>query len=181
MRASIKTRTPRDFRDRRGELRNQIGLFKNRRGTSFLKSWACSETTGQSSFPDLSALVTCNLYTQWSSELEEVSSKLEEASSEIREAFAFLDVSASVTCTLTFAEITGSLSKRRFQISKRHLLFQTCQRLSHTHSALWKSRAVCRSADSRYRRGTCFSKRVSAYHMRTQPCGNYGQSIEDFL
>ncbi|KAM2932521.1 hypothetical protein FF1_040583 [Malus domestica] len=63
-------------------------------------------------------------------------SEIEEASSEIGEAFAFPDVSASVTCRLSFAEITGNLSKRRFQISKRHLLFQTCQRLSHAHSAL---------------------------------------------
>ncbi|KAM1764440.1 hypothetical protein ACFX11_003692 [Malus domestica] len=171
----------RDFRDRRGELKdrrdeliNQRGQFKNRRGASFLKSWACSETTGQSSFPDLSALVTCNLCTRRSSELEEASSEIEEAS-------AFPDVLASVTCTLSFVEITGSLSKRRFQISKRHLLFQTCQRLSHAHSALRKSRVVCRSADSRYRRGICFSKRVSACHMHTQPCENYGQSVEDFL
>ncbi|KAM2876382.1 hypothetical protein COP2_019386 [Malus domestica] len=86
---------------------------------------------------NLSALVTCNLCTRRSSELEE-------ASSEIGEASAFPDVSASVTCTLDFVEITGSLSKRRFQISKRHLLFQTCQRLSHAHSALQKLRAICR-------------------------------------
>ncbi|KAM2122519.1 hypothetical protein ACFX1Q_020184 [Malus domestica] len=72
-------------------------------------------------------------------------------------------------------------SKRQAQKSERHLLFQTCQRLSHAHSTLRKSQAVCRSADFRYRRGTCFSRRVSACHMHTQPCRNYGQSIEDFL
>ncbi|KAM1450700.1 hypothetical protein ACFX2I_037916 [Malus domestica] len=71
---------------------------------------------GPSSFPDLSTLVTCNLYTRRSSELEE-------ASSEIGEPSAFPDVSTSVTCTLSFTEITGSLSKRRFQILKRHLLY----------------------------------------------------------
>ncbi|KAM1986656.1 hypothetical protein ACFX15_034018 [Malus domestica] len=49
---------------------------------------------------------------------------------------AFPDVSVSVTCRVSFAEITGSLLKRRFQISKRHLFFQTCQRPSHAHSAL---------------------------------------------
>ncbi|KAM1027621.1 hypothetical protein FF1_040330 [Malus domestica] len=136
---------------------------------------------GQSFFPDLSALVTCNLCTRWSLELEEASSKLEEASSEIREASVFPDVSASVTCTLSFVEIMGNLLKRQFQISERHLLFQTCQRLSHAHSALRKSQAVCRSADSRYRRGFFFSRCVSAYHMHTQPCENYGQSVEDFL
>ncbi|KAM1610868.1 hypothetical protein FF2_022673 [Malus domestica] len=91
---------------------------------------------GQSSFPDLCALVTCNLCTRRSPELEEARSEIEEAS-------AFPDVSASVTCTLSFAEIMCSLLKRRFQISKRHLLFQTCQRLSHAHSALQKLRAIC--------------------------------------
>ncbi|KAM1885126.1 hypothetical protein TB2_037375 [Malus domestica] len=99
---------------------------------------------------------------------------------DIGEASAFLDVSASVTCRVSFAEITGSLSKRRFQISERHLLFQTCQHLSHAESALRKSRAVYRSTDSRYRRGTCFSRHVSACHMHTQPCRNYGQSVKDF-
>ncbi|KAM2526353.1 hypothetical protein TB1_023758 [Malus domestica] len=72
-------------------------------------------------------------------------------------------------------------SKRQAQKSERHLLFQTCQHLSNAESTLQKSRAVCRSADSRYRRGTCFSRRVSACHMHIQPCGNYGQSIEDLL
>ncbi|KAM1728753.1 hypothetical protein ACFX12_019224 [Malus domestica] len=71
---------------------------------------------GQSSFPDLSALVTCNLCTRRSSELEE-------ASSEFGETSVFPDVSAPVTYTFSFAEITGNLSKRRFQISKRHHLY----------------------------------------------------------
>ncbi|KAM1601294.1 hypothetical protein ACFXTN_023631 [Malus domestica] len=79
----------------------------------------------------------------------------------------FPDVSASVTYIVNFAKITGSLSKRRFQISEKHLLFQTCQRLSHAESALRKSQVVCQSADSRYRRGICFSKRVNACHMHT--------------
>ncbi|KAM1980325.1 hypothetical protein ACFX15_036955 [Malus domestica] len=59
-----------------------------------------------------------------------------------------------------------------------HLLFQTCQHLSHAHSALQKSRAVYRSADSRYRRGTCFSRCVSACHIHTQLCGNHRQFVE---
>ncbi|KAM1405596.1 hypothetical protein ACFX2F_000416 [Malus domestica] len=63
---------------------------------------------------------------------------------DIGEASAFPDVSASIICRVSFAEITDSLSKRRFQISKRHLLFQMCQRLSHAHSALRKLRAICR-------------------------------------
>ncbi|KAM1985521.1 hypothetical protein ACFX16_013682 [Malus domestica] len=78
---------------------------------------------GQSSFPDLSALVTCNLCTRRSSELEEASLELKLASSEIGEASAFPDVSAPITYTLSFAKITDSLSKRRFQISKRHQLY----------------------------------------------------------
>ncbi|KAM1778991.1 hypothetical protein COP1_040394 [Malus domestica] len=69
-------------------------------------------------------------------------------------------------------------SKRQVQKLKRHLLFQTCQHLSHAELALRKSRVVCRSADSRYRRGTCFSKRVSACHMHTQPYENHGQFVE---
>ncbi|KAM1193088.1 hypothetical protein ACFX2G_013614 [Malus domestica] len=100
---------------------------------------------------------------------------------DIGEASAFPDVSASFTCRVSFAEIMGSLSKRRFQILERHLFFQTCQHLSHAESALRKSRVICRSTDSRYRRGTCFSRRASACHMHTQPCQNYGQSVEDLL
>ncbi|KAM2091889.1 hypothetical protein ACFX1T_030317 [Malus domestica] len=44
-------------------------------------------------------------------------SKIEEAIPDIGEAYAFADVSTSVTCRVSFAEITGSLSKRRFQPS----------------------------------------------------------------
>ncbi|KAM1728939.1 hypothetical protein ACFX1T_019290 [Malus domestica] len=58
-------------------------------------------------------------------------------------------------------------SKRQAQKSERHLFFQTCQHLSHAESALQKSRAVCRNADSRYRRSICFSRHVSTYHMQT--------------
>ncbi|KAM1359960.1 hypothetical protein ACFX2F_046869 [Malus domestica] len=137
MRTSIKISTRWDFRDRRGELRNQRGQLKNQRGASFLKSWACSETT-----PNLLFQI-CPHLSHATSALDGIS-KIEEASSKIGEASIFPDVSASVTCRVSFAEITGSLSKRRFQISKRHLLFQTCQRLSHAHSALQKLRAICR-------------------------------------
>ncbi|KAM1556673.1 hypothetical protein ACFX15_039629 [Malus domestica] len=37
--------------------------------------------------------------------------------------FAFLDMSAPITCKLSFAEIKGNLSKRRSQISKRRQSF----------------------------------------------------------
>ncbi|KAM2182197.1 hypothetical protein ACFXTH_032772 [Malus domestica] len=44
-------------------------------------------------------------------------SEIEEAIPDIGEASAFADVSTSVTCRVSFAKITGSLSKRRFQPS----------------------------------------------------------------
>ncbi|KAM2549912.1 hypothetical protein TB1_014225 [Malus domestica] len=69
-------------------------------------------------------------------------------------------------------------SKRQARKSERHLFFQMCQHLSHAESALRKSRAVCRSADSRYRKGICFSRRVSICHMQSQLCGNHGQFVE---
>ncbi|KAM1392516.1 hypothetical protein ACFX2I_020084 [Malus domestica] len=96
----------------------------------------------------------------------------------IEEAPAFPDLLAPVTRKLSFAEITGNLSKRRSQKSKRPLLFQTCQHLSHANSALQKLRAICRSADLRNRRGACFSRLVSTCHMQTQLSENYGQFVE---
>ena len=129
MRASIKTSTRRDFRDRRGELRNRRGQLKNQRGASFLKSWACLETTA-------------NLLFQTCQHLSHAESALRKSRAVCRSAFS--DVSASVTCRVSFAEITGSLSKRRFQILKSHLLFQTCQRFSHVQSTLRKLQANCR-------------------------------------
>ncbi|KAM1616702.1 hypothetical protein ACFX2K_025782 [Malus domestica] len=68
--------------------------------------------------------------------------------------------------------------KRKAQKSERHLLFQTCQHLSHAESALQKSRAVCRSADSKYRRGICFSKHVSICHMQSQLYENHEQFVK---
>ncbi|KAM2720533.1 hypothetical protein EV2_041718 [Malus domestica] len=133
---SIKISTRRDFRDRRGELRNRRGQLKNRRGASFLKIWACSETTTNLLFQ------ICPHLSHAPSALDGIS-EIEEASSDIGEASAFPDVSASVTCRVSFAEITGSLSKCRVQIFKRHLLFQTCQHLSHAHSALRKLWVIC--------------------------------------
>ncbi|KAM1560920.1 hypothetical protein ACFXTI_003860 [Malus domestica] len=105
MHTSIKISTRRDFRDRRGELRNRRGQLKNRRGVSCLKSWACSETTANLLFQ------ICPHLSHATSTLDGIL-EIEEASSDIREASAFPDVSASVTCRVSFAEITGSLSKR---------------------------------------------------------------------
>ncbi|KAM2867550.1 hypothetical protein COP2_023458 [Malus domestica] len=100
---------------------------------------------GQSSFPDVYALVTCNLCTRRSPKLEKASSELEEASSEIREAFAFPDVLTPVTYTLSFAKIKGSFSKRRFQISKRHQLYPNVTR---------RKRAISQHLVSIFRSGT---------------------------
>ncbi|KAM1996744.1 hypothetical protein ACFX15_029662 [Malus domestica] len=107
------------FHRSKRRLRNRRGQLKNRRGASFLKSWACSETTTNLHFQ------ICLHLSHATSALDGIS-EIKEASSDIEEASAFPDMSASITCRVSFAEITGSLSKRRFQISKRHLLFQTC-------------------------------------------------------
>ncbi|KAM1524532.1 hypothetical protein ACFX10_009121 [Malus domestica] len=106
-----------ELRTRRGKLRNQRGICFSRH------------------------VSICHMHTRF---CENHGQFVEAPISDIKEASAFPDMSASVTCTLGFVEITGSLSKRRFQISKRHLLFQTCQHLSHAHSTLRKSRAICR-------------------------------------
>ncbi|KAM1603260.1 hypothetical protein ACFX1Z_029882 [Malus domestica] len=167
LRTSIKISTRWDFRDRRGELRNRRGQLKNQRGASFLKSWACLETMANLLFQ------ICLHLSHATSALNGIS-EIEKAIPDIGEASAFPDVSASVTCKVSFAKITGSLSKRRFQpsifrdvstsvtcrvsftkitgslskrrfhISKRHSLFQTCQHQPHAHSALRKLWAICR-------------------------------------
>ena len=105
LRTSIKISTRWDFRYQRGELRNRRGQLKNQRGASFLKSWACSETTTNLLFQ------ICPHLSHATSALDGIL-EIEEASSDIGEAFAFPNVSASVTCRVSFAEITGSLSKR---------------------------------------------------------------------
>ncbi|KAM2138376.1 hypothetical protein ACFX1Q_010433 [Malus domestica] len=152
LRTSIKISTRRDFRDRRGELRNRRGQLKNQIGASFLKSWACSETTTNLLFqicPHLSHATSaldgfrdrrgklryrrgicfsrrisiCHMQSQL---CENHGQFVEALIPDIGKASAFPDMSASVTCSVSFAEITGSLSKCRFQILERHLLFQTC-------------------------------------------------------
>ncbi|KAM2471713.1 hypothetical protein ACFX1W_046950 [Malus domestica] len=124
---------------------------------------------GKSSFPDLSALVTYNLCTRRDF-------RDRRGNSRYREASAFLDVSASVTCRVSFAEITGSLSKCRFQPSAfPDVLTSITCRVSFAEIT-----GSLSNADSRYRRGTCFSRRVSACHMHTQLYGNHGQSVDDF-
>ncbi|KAM1206268.1 hypothetical protein PS1_006949 [Malus domestica] len=118
---SIKISTRWNFRDRRGELRNRRGAFKNQRGASFLKSWACSETTANllfQIFPHLSHATSA---------LDGIS-EIEEVIPDIGKTSAFPDVSTSVTCRVSFAKITGSLSKhfsRRVNIC--HMQSQLCR------------------------------------------------------
>ncbi|KAM1282134.1 hypothetical protein ACFX2H_022532 [Malus domestica] len=109
---SIKISTRWDFRGRRGELRNRRSQFKDRRGASFLKSWACSQTTD----------------------------------SRYRRVSAFSASSAPVTRKLSFAKITGSLSKRQFQPSVSFSLVSTChmqRKLCENHAQsvenFWRS------------------------------------------
>ncbi|KAM2670727.1 hypothetical protein EV1_006626 [Malus domestica] len=111
------------LKTRRGELRTRRGKLRNRRSICFSRR-----------------VSMCHMHTQL---CENHGQFVEALIPDIEEAFAFPDVSVPVTCTVSFAEITGSLSKRRFQISKRHLLFQTCQHLSHAQSALRKLRVIC--------------------------------------
>ncbi|KAM1040891.1 hypothetical protein ACFX2C_030125 [Malus domestica] len=123
--------------------------------------------------------------------MKEASSEIEKANSKIEEALDFskAGLAQKPRANLLFqicphlSHATSALdgaqnSKRQAQKLERHLLFQTCHHLSHAHSALQKSRAVYRSADSRYRRGTCFSRRVSACHIHTQFCKNHGQFVK---
>ncbi|KAM2611873.1 hypothetical protein TB2_031921 [Malus domestica] len=158
LRIFIKISTRWDFRDRRGELRNRRGKLKNQRGASFLKSWACSETTTNLLFqicPHLSHATTA---------LDGIS-EIEEAIPYNGEASAFPDVSASVTCRVRFAEITGSLSKRQFQPSAFPDVSTsvTC-RVSFTEITGSLSK--------------CFFRHVNVCHMQSQLCRNHGQFVK---
>ncbi|KAM1833483.1 hypothetical protein ACFX13_023303 [Malus domestica] len=111
--------------------------FRNRRGACFLKSWAAQKPRAglrNRRGPCFSKRVsTCHMHTQLSADLRyrrgtcfsrRVSTYhmhtqlcgnheqfVEAPISDIEYAPAFPDVSAPVTCTLSFAEITGNLSK----------------------------------------------------------------------
>ncbi|KAM2178171.1 hypothetical protein FF2_031290 [Malus domestica] len=93
-----------------------------------------------------------NLPFQTCPHLSHATSTLDEAQKSERH-LAFPDALAPVTRKLSLAEITGNLLKRQSQISKRRQSFQPRQHPSRANSALQKSRAICRSADPRYRRG----------------------------
>ncbi|KAM1777194.1 hypothetical protein ACFX15_042980 [Malus domestica] len=91
--------------------------------------------------------------------------------SDIEEASAFPDVSASVTCRVSFAEITGSLSKwfsRRVSIC--HMQSQLCRNhVQFVEAPILDIEEALVFPD------------VSAPVTCTQPCENYGQSVEDLL
>ncbi|KAM1599421.1 hypothetical protein ACFX1S_024001 [Malus domestica] len=103
LQTSIKISTRWDFRYRRGNSRYRRGQLKKSKRRSLSQKLSLLRNHGPSFVPDLSVLVTCNLCTRRSSDLEE-------ASSEIGEESAFPDVSTSVTCRVYFTEITGNLS-----------------------------------------------------------------------
>ncbi|KAM1056467.1 hypothetical protein ACFX13_030614 [Malus domestica] len=127
-------------------LEVQEGSFHKRKFKCALKRTACLYKK--------SALDEISEIEEASSEFEEAIQKSKRQAQKSEKHLAFPDASAPVTRKLSFAEITGNLSKRRSQISKRSiLLFQTRRHPSHANSALRKSRAICRSADPRYRRG----------------------------
>ncbi|KAM0971470.1 hypothetical protein ACFX2I_019276 [Malus domestica] len=89
---------------------------KNQRGASFLKSWACSETMANLLFQ------ICPHLSHATSALDGIS-EIEEAIPDIERHLLFQTCQHLSHVEVSFAEITGSLSKRRFQISKRHLIF----------------------------------------------------------
>ncbi|KAM2708175.1 hypothetical protein EV2_046008 [Malus domestica] len=93
-----------------------------------------------------------NLHFQTCPHLSHATSTLDEAQKSERH-LAFPNALAPVTPKLNFAEITGNLLKRQSQISKMRQSFQPRQHPSRVNSALRKSRAICRSADPKYRRG----------------------------
>ncbi|KAM1168149.1 hypothetical protein EV2_030873 [Malus domestica] len=94
--------------------------FRNRRGVCFLKSWAAQRPRGPiSEIEEVFAFSKAGLLKdhegrsqKWKRRL--LSQKLgcsETTRAEIEEAPAFSALSALITCTLSFAEITGNLSK----------------------------------------------------------------------
>ncbi|KAM1484542.1 hypothetical protein ACFXTO_036588 [Malus domestica] len=106
MPAPIKIYTRQSFRNRRG------ACSENRRGVCFLKSWAAQRPRG--------------------------------SISEIEEAFAFSKAWAAQRPRRPISEIEEAIAFSKAgllrdhedgsQKSKRHLLFQPCQHLSHAHS-----------------------------------------------
>ncbi|KAM1475520.1 hypothetical protein ACFX2I_031400 [Malus domestica] len=76
-------------------------------------------------------------------EIEEASLEFEEAiqkskrqAQKSKKHLAFPDASTPVTRKLSFAEITGNLSKRRSQISKRRMSFSASSNTCHMHTQL---------------------------------------------
>ncbi|KAM1848768.1 hypothetical protein ACFX14_012862 [Malus domestica] len=80
-----------ELRTRRGKIRTQRGKLRNRRAICFSR-----------------CVSICHMHAQL---CENHGQFVEAPIPEIGEPSAFPDMLASVTCTLSFAEITGNLSK----------------------------------------------------------------------
>ncbi|KAM1019297.1 hypothetical protein ACFX2C_040820 [Malus domestica] len=79
--------------------------------------------------------------------------KLKRQAQKSEKHLAFPDALAPVTHKLSFAEITGNLLKRQSQISKKRQSFSASSAPVTHKLSFAKSRAICRSADPRYRIG----------------------------
>ncbi|KAM1184928.1 hypothetical protein ACFX14_014318 [Malus domestica] len=106
-------------------------------------------------------------------QLDEIS-EIEEAIPDIGEASAFADVSTSVTCRVSFAKITGSLSKRRFQPS-------AFADVSTSVTCRVSFAKITGSLSKRRFQPFAFPRRVNIYHLQSQLYENYRQSVEDLL
>ncbi|KAM1091484.1 hypothetical protein ACFX13_019259 [Malus domestica] len=78
------------------ELRTRRGKLRNRRGICFSRR-----------------VSICHMHTRLCGNHWQF---VEAPIPDIEEAFAFPDVSAPVTCTLSFAEITGNMSKISYEV-----------------------------------------------------------------
>ncbi|KAM2515535.1 hypothetical protein ACFX1W_027769 [Malus domestica] len=78
---------------------------------------------GQSSFPDFPHLSHSTSALDGAQNSKRRAQNLNRQAQKLERHLIFPNVSASVIYTLSFAKITGSLSKCRFQISKRHQLY----------------------------------------------------------
>ncbi|KAM1339792.1 hypothetical protein ACFX2H_038268 [Malus domestica] len=109
-------------------LEVQEGSFHKRKFKYALKRTACLYKK--------SALDGISKIKEASSEFEEAIQKSKRQAQKSEKHLAFPDASAPVTRKLSFAEITGNLSKRRSQISKRRQSFSASSNTCHMHTQL---------------------------------------------
>ncbi|KAM1772307.1 hypothetical protein FF2_046296 [Malus domestica] len=106
----------------------QEGSFHKRKFKCALKRTACLYKK--------SALNEISEIEEASSEFEEAIQKSKRQAQKSEKHLAFPDASAPVTRKLSFAEITGNLSKRRSQMSKRRQSFSASSNTCHMHTQL---------------------------------------------